>query len=175
MNKPPAKTSLAGTVVILLIAAAAKFLGIPLPDFGREETSAPATRTEERASETRPAEAAPRPASRPAATAPAKAAVKTDFASFRDGDWVTGAGRVKKVLPDDVYPPRHQRFILLDDFSHTLLVAHNIDEAARLPDLEEGDRVAFRGEFKDNDEGGVVHWTHPDSSGRRAGGWLRKE
>ena len=109
---------------------------------------------------------------RPAAQAQAQAAQRVDFKLFRDGQWVTGVGTVKRVLPDDTQPPRHQRFILSDERGNTVLVAHNIDQAARLKDLKAGDEVAFRGEYRDNDQGGVVHWTHPDSSGRRAGGWL---
>lgn len=97
-----------------------------------------------------------------------------DFTNFRDGQWVTGVGTVRRVLDDDIVPPRHQRFILEDEFGNTVLVAHNIDQAARIDGLRAGDEIAFRGEFKMNERGGVIHWTHPDSSRRRQGGWLRK-
>ena len=99
---------------------------------------------------------------------------RVDFSVFRDGQWVTGVGTVRQVLPDDTLPPRHQRFILEDEFGNTVLVAHNIDQAERIHGLKAGDEIAFRGEYRTNDRGGVVHWTHPDSSGRRSGGWLRR-
>lgn len=98
----------------------------------------------------------------------------SDFSKYSDGEWVTGSGTVTLVLVDDNEVPRHQRFILKDAMGRTILVAHNIDEAPRVKGLEKGDVVDFRGEFRKNDRGGVVHWTHPDSSGRRKGGWVRR-
>lgn len=97
-----------------------------------------------------------------------------DFTNFRDGQWVTGVGTVRRVLDDDIVPPRHQRFILEDEFGNSVLVAHNIDQAARIDGLKAGDEIAFRGEYRTNERGGVIHWTHPDSSRRRQGGWLRR-
>ena len=121
---------------------------------------------------------APEPAaSKPAAAKPASVAERpslTSFAAFRDHAWVTGTGRVVKVLPDDRNPPCHQRFLLADASGRTILIAHNIDDFARLADVKSGDYVSFRGEYIDNDQGGLVHWTHPDNSGRRAGGWLKR-
>lgn len=96
------------------------------------------------------------------------------FASFRDGEWVTGWGTVKKILPDDTVPPCHQRFLLVDPTGETLLIANNIDRWPRLADLHVGDIVEFKGEFKDGERGYLVHWTHPDTSGRRPGGYVRK-
>ena len=96
------------------------------------------------------------------------------FASFRDGEWVTGWGTVKKILPDDTVPPCHQRFLLVDPTGETLLIANNIDRWPRLADLHVGDIVEFKGEFKDGERGYLVHWTHPDKSGRRPGGYVRK-
>jgi hypothetical protein len=86
---------------------------------------------------------------------------------------VEGAGTVVRVLADDERGSRHQRFIIRLDSGQTLLVAHNIDIAPRIPDLAEGDAVAFRGEYEWNSQGGTVHWTHDDPSGDHPGGWLR--
>ena len=97
-----------------------------------------------------------------------------NFSAFRNAEWVTGRGRVLTVLKDDLHPPRHQRFILIDGKGHTVLIAHNIDIASRLDNLKEGDVVEFKGEFRINDKGGVIHWTHRDPAGRRPGGWLRR-
>ena len=86
---------------------------------------------------------------------------------------VEGAGTVVRVLPDDERGSRHQRFIVRLDSGQTLLVAHNIDLAPRIPDLAEGDVVAFRGEYEWSEQGGTIHWTHDDPAGDHPGGWLR--
>ena len=93
----------------------------------------------------------------------------------RSGAMVEGDGTVERILPDDNDGSRHQRFILRLSSGHTLLVSHNIDLADRIANLEEGDQIAFRGQYEWNDRGGVVHWTHHDPAGRRPGGWLRRE
>jgi len=55
----------------------------------------------------------------------------------------------------------------------TLLVAHNIDLAPRVP-LHAGDAVSLRGEYEWNPEGGVIHETHhATSAGGAPGGWVR--
>lgn len=97
------------------------------------------------------------------------------FDASDDERQIRGTGTVVKILPDDNKGSRHQRFILELASGQTLLVAHNIDLAPRIADLEEGDTVAFNGEYADNARGGVVHWTHHDPQGRHAGGWLKHE
>ncbi|AIV08582.1 hypothetical protein LA59_24645 [Vibrio harveyi] len=84
-----------------------------------------------------------------------------------------GSGKVIRVLPDDNDGSRHQKFILKLDSKQTLLVAHNIDLAPRIPDLEVGDRVQFYGEYEWNKKGGVMHWTHHDLNNRHPHGWLK--
>jgi hypothetical protein len=83
-------------------------------------------------------------------------------------------GTVSRVLSDDNEGSRHQRFILELASGHTLLIAHNIDLARRVP-VATGDRVAVRGQYEWNERGGVLHWTHHDPAGRRAGGWIEHE
>lgn len=99
-------------------------------------------------------------------------AIAEAFRERRSGLWVQAEGVVTAILPDDRRGSRHQRFILRLPSGQTLLVSHNVDLAPRAP-LDEGDTVAFRGEYEWNDEGGVIHWTHRDPSGRGPGGWLR--
>lgn len=86
---------------------------------------------------------------------------------------VEGSGSVIKLLPDDNDGSRHQRFILRLESGQKLLVAHNIDLAPRISQLQVGDEVAFYGEYEWNAKGGVIHWTHHDPQRRHVDGWLR--
>ena len=88
---------------------------------------------------------------------------------------VSGSGRVVRVLSDDADGGRHQRFILELDSGQTLLVAHNIDVAPRIPTLLKGDEVEFKGVYEWNGEGGVIHWTHHDPEGFHEAGWLKHD
>ena len=115
-------------------------------------------------------EGAPQPAAREEQSA-APSSPKT----LRDGLWWEGSGVVEKVLPDDLDPPRHQRFFLRDDRGRSLFFAHNIDAAPRVPDLRKGDKISFRGEWRENDMGGAMHWTHASENPRRKGGWLERD
>ena len=85
--------------------------------------------------------------------------------------WVVDHGTVQRLLRDDTKRPRHQRFVVRVDAGTTVLIAHNIDLAPRVP-LKRGDRVAFRGEYVWNAQGGIVHWTHRDRRDPKAGGWI---
>jgi len=79
--------------------------------------------------------------------------------------------RVDRILRDDLEGSPHQRFILKLDNGHTVLVAHNIKLAARVP-LQEWDLVTVRGEYEFNAQGGVVHWTHRDPGMGIKHGWI---
>ena len=80
------------------------------------------------------------------------------------GSWIEGTGLVRRLIPDDDNGARHQRFVLDLRNGQTVLVAHNIDLAGRVP-VGIGDRIRFRGIYEWNDLGGLVHWTHHDPLG----------
>ena len=118
------------------------------------------------------------PAQAPRTESPAAAddsLIQAAYENRQSDVQVEGAGRVVKVLPDDNEGSRHQKFILELASGQTLLIAHNIDLAPRIPDLHEGDRVSFYGEYEWNERGGVVHWTHHDPQGRHVDGWLKHQ
>ncbi|TLE16488.1 DUF3465 domain-containing protein [Vibrio cholerae] len=101
------------------------------------------------------------------------AALQQAYQSQQSDLQVQGFGQVAKVLPDDNDGSRHQKFILKLNSGQTLLVAHNIDLAPRIPNLKVGDIVEFYGEYEWNKKGGVLHWTHKDPQNRHAHGWLK--
>lgn len=96
------------------------------------------------------------------------------FKSRQTGVEVQDIGTVTRLLSDDMEGGRHQRFVLRLASGQTLLIAHNIDIAPRLAPLSVGDVIEFRGQYAWNDQGGVVHWTHHDPSGRHPAGWLKR-
>ncbi|MEM7310778.1 MAG: DUF3465 domain-containing protein [Planctomycetota bacterium] len=96
------------------------------------------------------------------------------FRGGRSGVMIECDATVKKVLRDDTKGSQHQRFLIRLSDGQTLLVAHNIDLAPRVP-LDEGDRVTVKGQYEWNDEGGVLHWTHHDPDGDHEEGWIRHE
>lgn len=93
--------------------------------------------------------------------------------------WVTVKGEVIKTLRDDTKGSQHQRFLIRLSQGPTLLIAHNIDLAQKVP-LQKGDTVWVRGRYEWNNKGGVLHWTHHDPKlGRKDGpkdgpkeGWI---
>ncbi|MBT9569384.1 MAG: DUF3465 domain-containing protein [Thiobacillus sp.] len=108
-----------------------------------------------------------------AAGSPAGSALEQAYVNRLRNQQLAGEGRVVKLLPDDLKGSRHQRFVLRVASGRTVLVAHNIDLAPRIENLQPGDTVAFFGEYEWNAKGGVMHWTHHDPQGRHVGGWLK--
>ncbi len=80
--------------------------------------------------------------------------------------------RVYKLMKEDTRGRRHQRFLLKLSNGTTVLVAHNIDLAPRVP-LRVGDVVEIQGEYIWNERGGVLHYTHRSTSRRKPGGWIK--
>jgi hypothetical protein len=130
------------------------------------------------AARNRPA-AAPRDTSRPAAASPSPSAAGSSsiaeaYRARRSNVQIEGVGRVVRVLADDREGARHERFILQVAGGVSVLVAHNVDLAPRVP-VAAGDSVALRGEYEWSPKGGVVHWTHRDPGGRHEAGWIRHD
>lgn len=94
---------------------------------------------------------------------------------WRSGQQVQSGGEVIRVLSDDNDGSRHQRFIVRLSSGRTLLIAHNIDLAPRVPSIRVGDTVSFNGEYEWNDKGGVIHWTHRDPQNRHQAGWIEHQ
>ena len=84
---------------------------------------------------------------------------------------VTTEGQVTRILKDDNKGSRHQRFLIEIPGGLTLLVAHNIDLAPRVP-LAEHDHVLVYGQYEWTNKGGVLHWTHHDPNKRHEEGWI---
>jgi hypothetical protein len=97
------------------------------------------------------------------------------FSAPVDGRIIEVTGVVERLLPDDDDGSRHQRFIIRVEPDLTLLIVHNIDVAPRIGEIEIGDVVEVRGEYEWNAQGGLIHWTHHDPSGRHESGWVRHE
>mgnify|MGYP001941577416 CR=1 FL=1 len=115
------------------------------------------------------------PAHEGATTGQQDAAFARAFRQQTSNLQLTGEGQVTRILADDTQGSRHQKFILRLDSGQTLLVAHNIDLAPRIPDLQVGDTVAFYGEYEWNAQGGIMHWTHHDPAGAHPHGWLKHQ
>ena len=81
-------------------------------------------------------------------------------------------GEIIRILRDDTEGSRHQRFIIRLASGQSLLIAHNIDLAPRIPDVNKGAWVKLYGEYEWNDLGGLIHWTHADPNGEHEGGWI---
>jgi hypothetical protein len=91
--------------------------------------------------------------------------------SQKSGWWLTTQGKVIKLLKDDTKGHQHQKFLIKLSPDITLLVAHNMDLAPRVP-LKKGDTIKIRGRYEWNNRGGVIHWTHHDPKGRKKDGWI---
>ena len=93
------------------------------------------------------------------------------FETQQSGVMVNTVGDVVRILPDDNKGSRHQRFIISTPEGLSILIAHNIDLAPRVP-LKVGDQVGVYGQYEWNHKGGIIHWTHHDPKKIHPGGWI---
>ena len=108
------------------------------------------------------------------ATTDGEQAILDAFQKRKSDVIVQTTATVKKNLPDDNIGSRHQKAILLLPSGHTVLLAHNIDLADKVP-FNEGDTIEVCGEYEYTDQGGVIHWTHHDPRGRHEDGWIQHQ
>lgn len=99
------------------------------------------------------------------------AEIEQAFKAKRSDVQVSGHGVVIKLLKDDNKGSRHQKFLVKINAQQTLLFAHNIDLAQRVP-VQTGDEISFYGEYVYNPKGGVMHWTHHAPQGDHVAGWI---
>ena len=97
--------------------------------------------------------------------------IRSLFDAQRSGEMVSIVAYVTRVLKDDNDGSRHQRFLVKTEGDLSILVAHNIDLAPRVP-LAKHDQVSIRGQYEWTNKGGVLHWTHHDPNLRHPGGWI---
>lgn len=93
------------------------------------------------------------------------------YESQQSGVMVRTTGNVIRILADDNDGSRHQRFILDTPQQVSVLVAHNIDLAQRVP-IQERDQVSIYGQYEWSAKGGVIHWTHHDPKKIHLDGWI---
>lgn len=163
-------STVALVVLVLVVMYLQREPSTPAPSTSAPSTSAPSTSGPAGAHRDEPARDTPAAGLDVAGAA----AVAQAFENKVSGVLVELEARVQRTLPDDNEGSRHQRFIVQLSNDMTLLVAHNIDLAPRVP-LSRGDIVGLRGQYEWNDRGGVLHWTHHDPRGRHPGGWIRHE
>jgi len=84
---------------------------------------------------------------------------------------VTATGVVTKILPDDTEGVHHQRFVITVHSGHTVLVAHNLERAYRVP-VRTGDKIEAHGSYVWNKYGGLIHNTHHDDESKHEDGWI---
>jgi hypothetical protein len=96
--------------------------------------------------------------------------VAAAFHQNQSGAWLTMAGHVSALLPDEHGTSTHQRFILRCPSGQTVLVDNNVDVGRRAA-LTMGEYVVVRGQFVWNSQGGLLHDTHHSTSGN-PDGWV---
>ena len=101
-----------------------------------------------------------------------KSKLKKIIEAKQSGKIITINAQVIKVLPDDIQGDKHQRLILkVLNSNITLLLAHNIDIAPRVPVIK-NDIILIHGQYEWNEKGGIIHWTHRDVNNKHPNGWV---
>lgn len=91
------------------------------------------------------------------------------FRKHRSGAWLTISGNVIRLLGDSNGRFKHQRFILGCSDGLTLLIVNDVSIGQRVP-LVRSHKLAVRGQYEWDRQGGLVHFTHHADNG--AAGWI---
>ncbi|HEX8806223.1 MAG TPA: DUF3465 domain-containing protein [Candidatus Aquilonibacter sp.] len=105
---------------------------------------------------------------------PNNAQVCSLYASGSSGVEVIAQGTVFGVLGTREGPSgQHEGFLLKlnQECDLMLRVETNVDITGPVP-LQNGETATVKGQFEDDAEGGVIHWTHHDPSGRHVAGYV---
>ena len=106
-----------------------------------------------------------------ATTYPRIYAVHQLFLSHQTNRYIETEGRVFKLLHQDNEGTPHEKFIIKNDFTQTIMIIVNLDHDPFIP-VEVGDHVEIAGIYVYNDYGGLIHITHHDHLGDRPSGWI---
>ncbi|MCL5411661.1 MAG: DUF3465 domain-containing protein [Patescibacteria group bacterium] len=99
-------------------------------------------------------------------------AVENAFQKHFDHIALEAKGEVVQILADDTEDVPHQRFIFRCPSGQTVLVAHNLDRAKRIP-VSLGDAISLKGMYVWNEKGGLIHETHADAVEGNFNGWIK--
>ncbi len=82
--------------------------------------------------------------------------------------------QVIKLLKQDNYGSRHQKWKVRVSPTQELTAVYNIDLAEKIP-LKVGDTISMAGELVYDDRSGapILHWIHEDPRGRRKNGYVQ--
>jgi hypothetical protein len=79
--------------------------------------------------------------------------------------------RVILKLPDEDNYGNAQKFLVVLENGHRLLISHDLEISTRVP-IVVNSLIRVKGEYDWNETGGMVHWTHRDINNERDGGWI---
>jgi hypothetical protein len=105
---------------------------------------------------------------------PNNAQVCSLYASGSSGVEVIAQGTVLGILGMHNGPSgEHEGFFLKlnQECDLMLRVETNVDITGPVP-IQNGETVTVKGQFEDDAEGGVIHWTHHDPRGRHVSGYV---
>jgi len=102
---------------------------------------------------------------------PGYMAVQQAFMDHESGIMAEISGKVVRNLRDNRVDVQRQRFMVRMANGQTVMIIHDVTEAERVP-IRLDDVVLVRGQYEWEESGGVIHWTHKDSSTERRHGWI---
>jgi Protein of unknown function (DUF3465) len=97
-------------------------------------------------------------------------AARDMFDGRQSGQWVTLSGEVQRLLGDTYGHYEHQRFILQCADGLHVLIVNDVSVGQRVPIMVHH-RIAVRGQYIWDAQGGLVHFTHR-ANGGEPGGWI---